>query len=307
MAAAIAANPTYADLFGAAFGDVQITGARIGMAIATYERTVFPDQTPFDLGTLTPEQTAGFQIFAAATECVLCHEAPLFTDGSFRNLGIRPIAEDLGRQAVTGNVDDRAKFKVPSLRSVGLRRTLMHNGQRTTLPQVLDFYRSPEQQFGDNVDPILPAIASHDNVIIDFLANGLTDARAAAETFPFDRPTLASEALTSVATWQDSSTFPSASVGAPGALTLNAAFPNPFGPLTTVSYSLAESRDVTLIFYDIAGRHVCQLVAGRQGPGEHRVAWDGTDKTGRRERAGVYLYRIVAGTEVGHGRVVLIR
>jgi cytochrome c peroxidase len=74
VAAAIAANPTYADLFTVAFGDPEITGARIGMAIATYERTVFPDRTPFDLSTLTPEQTAGFETFAAVTNCVICHE-----------------------------------------------------------------------------------------------------------------------------------------------------------------------------------------------------------------------------------------
>jgi len=299
VAAAIAANPTYQDLFAAAFGDVKITGARIAMAIATYERTVFPDQTPFDRGTLTPDQRAGSQIFAAATQCVICHEPPLFTDGSFRNLGIRPIAEDIGRQAVTGNVDDRAKFKVPSLRGVGLRRAFMHNGQRTTLQQVLDFYGDPEQQFGDNVDPILPTIASHDNLIIDFLSNGLTDARAAAEVFPFDRPILASEAPPSDATWPP--------VGLPGALTRNAAFPNPFGSITTVNYSLTESRYVTVIFYDVTGRQVRQFVAGRQGPGEHRVTWNGTDKAGRRERTGVYLYRIVAGSETGHGRLVLIR
>jgi len=149
------------------------------------------------------------------------------------------------------------------------------------------------------VDPILPVVATHDDVIIDFLANGLTDARAAAEVFPFDRPRLASEVATSVATW-----WPS---GAPRKLTLNAAFPNPFGPLTTLRYSLAEMRNVTVTLYDITGRRIRQLVEARQGPGEHRVTWDGTDGVGRRESSGVYLYRIVAGSETGHGRVVLTR
>jgi cytochrome c peroxidase len=298
VAAAIAADPGYPDLFVAAFGDPQITAARIAMAIATYERTVFPDQTPWDLGTMTPEQNAGAAIFGAATDCVQCHEQPLFTEGSFRNLGIRPIAEDIGRQAVTGDFDDRAKFKAPSLRNVGLRRGLMHNGQRTTLEQVIDFYADPEQQHGDNVDPILPTIASHEDVIIDFLANGLTDPRAAAELFPFDRPTLASEIATSV---------PAVRTEAPGTLTVHAAFPNPFGPLTTLRWSLAESRDVTVTLYDVSGRQVRRLVSGRQGPGEHQVTWDGTDRIGRRGSAGVYLYRVQAGREIAHGRVVLAR
>jgi cytochrome c peroxidase len=296
VAAAIAASPTYADLFVAAFGDPQITAARIAMAIATYERTVFPDQTPFDLGTMTPDQNAGSAIFGAATECVLCHEAPLFTEGSFRNLGIRPIAEDIGRQAVTGDFDDRAKFKAPSLRNVGLRRGLMHNGQRTTLQEILDFYADPEQQHGDNVDPILPTIASHDDLIIDFLMNGLTDPRAAAEVFPFDRPRLASEVVTSVA---------AIAPGARGGLAVHPAFPNPFGPNTTLRWSLTESRDVTVTLYDVSGRRVRRLMSARQAPGEHQVTWDGTDRIGKRRSAGVYLYRVEAGPEVAHGRVVL--
>ena len=48
MANAIAANATYPELFEAAFGDSTINAARIGMAIATYERTLVADQTPWD-------------------------------------------------------------------------------------------------------------------------------------------------------------------------------------------------------------------------------------------------------------------
>src|SRR5262245_38374684 len=48
MAAAIATQPTYPVLFQAAFGDAAITADRIARAIATYERTLVPDQTPWD-------------------------------------------------------------------------------------------------------------------------------------------------------------------------------------------------------------------------------------------------------------------
>ncbi|HEY3519323.1 MAG TPA: cytochrome-c peroxidase, partial [Gammaproteobacteria bacterium] len=47
-AAAIANHPTYAALFEAAFGDGTITPVRIAFALATYQRTLVADQTPYD-------------------------------------------------------------------------------------------------------------------------------------------------------------------------------------------------------------------------------------------------------------------
>ncbi|MGB0715330.1 MAG: cytochrome c peroxidase, partial [Phycisphaerae bacterium] len=199
MANAIAGGESYADLFDAAFGDPTITAGRIGMAIATYERTLVPDQTPFDTGSMTPQQQAGFNGFLSpGANCNICHQIPFFTDHSFRNIGVRPIPEDIGRQEVTGNPADAGRFKVPGLRNVGLRDTFMHNGRKLSLEQVLDFYLgvNGEQQFPQNIDPLIPPINFPPPVradIIEFLRNGLTDPRVANETFPFDRPVLLAE------------------------------------------------------------------------------------------------------------------
>lgn len=205
MADAVASGADYPALFEAAFGDDAITAERIAFAIATYERTLVPDQTPWDrfqageTNALTQAEQRGWNAFRNnASACNECHEAPLFTDGSFRNIGVRPVAEDTGRQAVTDDVQDRGKFKVPTLRNVGLKRTFMHGGQLTTLDQVLRFYAGAPgtQQFRDNQDPLvrnirIPPPAQAD--IVAFLEGGLTDPRVEAETFPFDRPTLQSE------------------------------------------------------------------------------------------------------------------
>ena len=73
MAAALVDNPTYPELFDAAFGDPEITPVRIGMAIATYERTLVPDQTPWDLfmagdaNAMTPDQIQGWNDFSEQT------------------------------------------------------------------------------------------------------------------------------------------------------------------------------------------------------------------------------------------------
>jgi cytochrome c peroxidase len=207
VAAALADRPTYPELFARAFGDGEITATRIAFAIATYERTLVADQTPFDafrggnLNAMTPNQVAGFNQFQAHS-CNVCHAVnnDLFTDQSFRNIGLRPVQEDIGRQAVTGNPADRGKFKVPSLRNVGLKRTFMHNGQFQNLNDVLAFYaRAPgaPPQFPDNRDPamnqVVPLPPDQAAQIVDFLANALTDPRVANQTFPFDKPLLFTE------------------------------------------------------------------------------------------------------------------
>jgi len=200
MAAVLAGNPTYPDLFAAAFGDPAITAERIAYAIATYERTLVPNQTPWDAfvagngAAMTPQQIQGWNTLQASP-CLVCHTPPLFTNNTFQNLGLRPVPEDRGRQITTGVLADRGRFKVPTLRNVGLKRTFMHNGQFTTLPQVIAFYANGAAQFPDNKSPILPVGLPPPTVpnVVNFLQNGLTDPRVAAETFPFDRPRLHTE------------------------------------------------------------------------------------------------------------------
>lgn len=204
VAGVLTPGTTYGNLFQAAFGDMAVTPSRIAFAIATYERTVYPNDTPFDRtqngqpGGLTQQQQQGLGAFNASN-CNLCHVGPQFTGNGFRNIGLRPPQEDLGLQITTGVAADRGKFKVPSLRNVGLKGTFMHNGQFTTLAQVIAFYaRAPGApvQFADNRDPIMQQVNVPPQaavVIEEFLRNGLRDARVANQTFPFDRATLWSE------------------------------------------------------------------------------------------------------------------
>ncbi len=201
VAQALARGTSYPDLFQTAFGDPAITPARIAFAIATYERTLVANQTPWDRFTagdqtaLTQSQRMGMQAFGQS-QCSRCHTPPFFTDHSFRTLGLRPIQEDNGRQGVTGNNADRGRFKVPSLRNVGLKRTFMHNGGFSTLAEVLQFYDRQLPNFPDNRDPILNQVRvppQARGVITDFITNALTDPRVAQELPPFDRPRLRSE------------------------------------------------------------------------------------------------------------------
>ncbi len=204
MASAVAGGATYPQLFQAAFGTSQITASRIAFALAAYERTLVPNQTPYDAfvagnpAALTPQQANGLNVFNGPGRCNLCHTPGVFSDRQFRNLGLRPITEDIGRQAVTGLATDGGKFKVPSLRNVGLRSSFMHNGQFTSLQQVFGFYLGGGGPNLQNKDPLLlplnvPPQAAND--LINFLQNGLTDPRVAQGLAPFTRPTLRSQVM----------------------------------------------------------------------------------------------------------------
>ena len=204
LAAAIAGGSTYPDLFRSAFGDPAISSQRIAFAIATYERTLVADQTPWDQfqrgvpNALTAQQVNGMNVFNGPGRCNLCHLPGLFSDGQFRNLGLRPVAQDTGRQAVTGSAADRGRFKVPSLRGAGLRTSFMHTGQFTTLGQVIGFYNGGGGPNLDNKDPLLQPLNLPPQALNDlgnFVANALVDPRVRNAQFPFDRPTLASERM----------------------------------------------------------------------------------------------------------------
>jgi cytochrome c peroxidase len=197
----IAAYPEYPDLFQAAFGDPEITSERMAMAMAVYQRTLVPDQTPYDEymrgdpNALTASQIAGLQLFEGKAKCANCHPAPLFSDGAFHNVGLRPPDEDLGRFHVTRDPADRGRFRTPTLRNVGLRVRLMHNGAFADLDTAMDFF-DRGGDFADNLDPKMTPLgltATEKAQIVDFLRNGLTDPRVAAETAPFHRPDMHTE------------------------------------------------------------------------------------------------------------------
>jgi cytochrome c peroxidase len=207
VAAAISGGKTYPDLFSDAFGDVAITAERIAFAVATYERTLIPDQTPYDLGSMTPAQQQGYTMLRDHTVCFNCHTEPLFTDNEFYNIGLRPSDEDLGRFIVTGDPSDRGTFKTPTLRNVLLKPSLMHVGWITDTQDALDFYNANTQntghvQFTADQSAIPPGGGVYANInlppqfqpnVIDFIENALLDPRVVTEVFPFDRPILHSE------------------------------------------------------------------------------------------------------------------
>jgi hypothetical protein len=88
-------------------------------------------------------------------------------------------------------------------------------------------------------------------------------------------------------------------------------FPNPFragGPPARIRFEMVEAGNVRLELYDVRGGLVRRLVHGWMDPGEHEAAWDGRTEQGTPAAAGVYFYRLEAGTQfVKTRRMLLLR
>lgn len=72
-------------------------------------------------------------------------------------------------------------------------------------------------------------------------------------------------------------------------------YPNPFNPVTTLSYILPKDAMVNITIYNMVGQQVKALINNQQAAGYKRVQWDATNNAGQSVSAGVYLYRIDAG------------
>ena len=193
---------TYPQLFQEAFGTPDVTPVRIAFAIATYERTLITNQMPFQQflagqpGVLTQEEARGEVVFRTQGRCVVCHPGALGSDQSFRYTGVRPQNDDLGRFNVTANPADRGKMKVPNLLNMALRPRYFHNGEMTSLAQVVDFYNRGGDFNAPNKDPnILPLGRSPQqrSDLVAVLGRPFTYQRVVNGTAPFDEPVLYSQ------------------------------------------------------------------------------------------------------------------
>ena len=125
----------------------------------------------------TPQENAGYGIYQL--KCASCHPEPLFTDYSYRNIGlpVNSFLNDYGRMLVTGNPADSLKFKVPTLRNSNISSNYMHDGRFGTLGQVINHYRTGVQASA-TLDPSLTGGISMSNTdasnLIQFL-KALTD------------------------------------------------------------------------------------------------------------------------------------
>jgi hypothetical protein len=85
------------------------------------------------------------------------------------------------------------------------------------------------------------------------------------------------------------------------------AWPNPAPALTSIRFALTREAEARLEVYDLAGRLVRRLAAGRMPAGVRTLQWDGRDAGGHRIASGLYLLRLAADGETRCARLAIIR
>ena len=94
---------------------------------------------------------------------------------------------------------------------------------------------------------------------------------------------------------------------APAAMTLHAAYPNPFRSSATIDFAVARPREGRIAVYDVHGRLVRELRRGLLPQGSSSLRWDGTNGRGVLVAAGTYFYRIESEGAFLTRKVVLLR
>jgi hypothetical protein len=82
---------------------------------------------------------------------------------------------------------------------------------------------------------------------------------------------------------------------APPASRLLRNYPNPFNPLTRISFRLERDAQASLRVYDVQGRLIRTIVEGYLAAGPRTVEWDGTDDRGLPVSSGTYYLRLQGG------------
>jgi cytochrome c peroxidase len=161
------ADEAYTELFARAFGRGRgrVSFDNVAKALASFVRTLISFDSPFDRyayygndAALSESELRGMNLFMSERlECAHCHAGFNFSqfithqnttavDTAFHMTGLYPDSPefirgaDYGLSAVTGQREDRDRFKAPTLRNITASAPYMHDGSLATLNDVLDFY-----------------------------------------------------------------------------------------------------------------------------------------------------------------------
>jgi hypothetical protein len=91
-------------------------------------------------------------------------------------------------------------------------------------------------------------------------------------------------------------------VALPEAFSLDRAYPNPFNPVTTLSFAIPVDSEVSLSIYNLQGREVSTLINGNMDAGYHSVVWNADTYS-----SGVYFVKMVVGEYVNTQKLMLVK
>ena len=83
---------------------------------------------------------------------------------------------------------------------------------------------------------------------------------------------------------------------------LNNVYPNPFNPVTNISYGLPLDGNLKLVIYDLMGRQVDILYNDIQHAGYYQIIWNA-----HHHASGVYFVKMTSGEYVKTQKMMLVK
>jgi hypothetical protein len=83
---------------------------------------------------------------------------------------------------------------------------------------------------------------------------------------------------------------------------VDAAYPNPANPTTTITFTLAKAGHVTVDIFNVAGQKVDTILDEEASAEKHSVVWNGSEFP-----AGVYFYSVTSGSQMKTMKVTLLK
>jgi cytochrome c peroxidase len=151
LIARLESNPTYQDLFKAAYPEQEnpFTYTNVRLAIADFERQLltparFDAYLQKDSTALTELEKTGLSTFINEG-CITCHSGPLLGGNMYQKFGLfgnyweytNSEEHDEGRFTVTQSEGDRYMFKVPSMRNIAETYPYFHDGSVKDLKEAI--------------------------------------------------------------------------------------------------------------------------------------------------------------------------
>jgi hypothetical protein len=93
----------------------------------------------------------------------------------------------------------------------------------------------------------------------------------------------------------------------PQIVKLYQAYPNPFNPVTNISFHLDKPTTISLAVYDISGKLIKTIFNNQKFSGYTTIQWNGTDKFQNEVSSGIYIYALKSSEFNISKKMILIR
>ena len=88
----------------------------------------------------------------------------------------------------------------------------------------------------------------------------------------------------------------------PNHYSLSSPYPNPFNPITNISFSVPIESHIKILVYDIQGRLIQEILNNLMEPGIHNIKWSANNYA-----SGIYFINMVSGDFSTTQKITLLK